>query len=188
MSVNIQTYSDEELMMQLQAGNSKCFELLYDRYHKRLFYYLKKFVKDTELAEDLLHDVFVKIYESCIRFDTNQKFSTWAFAIATNAFRNEYRNTNNRTRIIDTKLKFEKQSHISNDSSIDKSNFSKQVNTYIENLDEENKMLILLRFHEELTVPEISKILLIPEGTIKSRLFYQLKKMSQVFKEFNPAI
>ena len=49
-------------------------------------------------------------------------------------------------------------------------------------------MLILLRFHEELTVPEISKILLIPEGTIKSRLFYQLKKMSQVFKEFNTAI
>ena len=53
-------------------------------------------------------------------------------------------------------------------------------------MDEENKTILLLRFHEELSIPQISSIVGLAEGTVKSRLFYLLKKMANQLSVYNP--
>jgi len=70
--------------------------------------------------------------------------------------------------------------------SLDRINFRKELDLFVDNMSEENKTVFLLRYQEELTVPEISKILELPEGTIKSRLFYMMRRMAVEFKVYNP--
>ncbi|GDX51978.1 hypothetical protein LBMAG27_10250 [Bacteroidota bacterium] len=93
-------FTDEELMDRIRNCDRKCFEELYDRYHKRLFNFILRIVNDREKAEDFLHDVFIKVMESHDRFDVTRKFSTWIYTLAINLCRNEMRNQLNRKQLI----------------------------------------------------------------------------------------
>jgi RNA polymerase sigma-70 factor (ECF subfamily) len=100
--------SDEVLMQRIQSGERKYFELLFDRYQLRLFNFILRIVHDKEKAEDLLHDLFIKVIESPEKFDAQKKFSTWVYTLAVNICRNEIRNSNNRQRIIENDFQPEK--------------------------------------------------------------------------------
>ena len=179
-------WSDEVLMQRIQSSERKYFELLFDRYQIRLFNFILRFVRDKEKAEDLLHDVFVKVIECPQKFDAQKKFSTWVYTLATNLCKNEIRNSNNRRRILDSDFHGEKSFHPNHHEQFDKQNFKRELNSLIEMMDEENKTILLLRYYEELTVPEISAVVQLPEGTVKSRLFYLLKKLAAQLHAYHP--
>jgi RNA polymerase sigma-70 factor (ECF subfamily) len=83
------TYSDEELMMQFQAGNAYGFELLCGRYRGPVFAFLFRMLGgDRGAAEDLLQDIFVKVSGAACLYEPRAKFSTWLFTIARNHCRN----------------------------------------------------------------------------------------------------
>ena len=102
---SINSYSDEELMVQIKDGNSAAFEELYNRYSRVIFHYLYKMLGGLEsLAQDFLHDIFLKIIEKPFLFDQSKKFKTWIFQIAHNKCKNEYRKKDVRNQ---PKVKFE---------------------------------------------------------------------------------
>lgn len=179
-------FTDEELMSRVQNGDRKCFEELYDRYHKRLFNFIFRLLNDREKTEDFLHDVFIKVMESHDRFDVTRKFSTWIYTLAINLCRNETRNQLNRKQLIALNIIPEIISPAVQNENIDKRNFKLELNKLISEMDEENKTILLLKFHEELTIPQISAIVSLAEGTVKSRLFYMLKKMASQLSVYNP--
>ncbi|MEI7801074.1 MAG: sigma-70 family RNA polymerase sigma factor [Bacteroidota bacterium] len=180
-------WSDEVLMQRIQSGERKYFELLFDRYQHRLFNFMLRFVRHNEKAEDLLQDLFIKVMESPEKFNAQKKFSTWIYTLAINLCRNDIRNSNNRQRIVETDFQPEKSFHPNHHEQFDQRNFKRELNALLETMDEENKTILLLRFYEELTIPEISAIVLLPEGTVKSRLFYLLKKLATQLHAYNPA-
>lgn len=179
-------FTDEELMDRIRNCDCKCFEELYDRYHKRLFNFIFRIVNDREKAEDFLHDVFIKVMESHDRFDMTRKFSTWIYTIAINLCRNEMRNQLNRKQLIALNFIPDFISPAIQNENIDKRNFKHELNKLIGEMDEENKTILLLRFHEELSISQISSIVGLAEGTVKSRLFYMLKKMANQLSVYNP--
>ena len=174
-------------MQRLQRGERKCFEMLYERYHIKLFNYLLRLCKDAARAEDILHDCFIKVIEHPGKFNPQFRFSTWLYTIATNLYSNEMRNRQNRQRIQKEKLSYTDTFYTEEHNRIDRTNFRKELEEFLDNTTEENRLLFTLRFSEELTVPEISQVLDCPEGTVKSRLFYLMKKMAIVLKAYNPA-
>ncbi len=173
-------------MVRIQNGDRNGFEELYERYHKRLFNFIFRFVNDREKAEDLLHDVFIKVMESHERFDVNRKFSTWIYTLAINLCRNEIRNQLNRKQLLSLISIPDTISSSYQIENIDKRNFKRELNKLINEMNDENKSILLLRFHEELSIPQISAIMGLAEGTVKSRLFYLLKKMAGQLSVYNP--
>ncbi|MHB9142065.1 MAG: RNA polymerase sigma factor, partial [Paludibacter sp.] len=89
---NHTTKTDEELMSLLTKGGQSAFDELYSRYSKPLLnFFFRMLNSDREKAEDLLHDLFLKVIEKPEIFDVNKKFNTWFYTLASNMIKNEYR-------------------------------------------------------------------------------------------------
>jgi RNA polymerase sigma-70 factor (family 1) len=81
-------YTEPELLSLLIAGHTDALSELYTRHHKQLLLFLQKAAKSPSLAEDLLHDTFVKIWECRTQININQPFKPYLYAIARNQFLN----------------------------------------------------------------------------------------------------
>jgi RNA polymerase sigma-70 factor (ECF subfamily) len=137
-----------------------------------------------ELAEDFTHELFIKLVEHAVNFDPAKNARAWIFTIAANMCRNEWRNSNKRKNIIknlDTGPDVYEVSQNKADLVLLKNKIDDALNT----LDEEDKEILLLRYQQELSIKEIAQITGLPEGTVKSRIFYLLKKMSLQLKAFS---
>ncbi|MBK8290912.1 MAG: sigma-70 family RNA polymerase sigma factor [Flammeovirgaceae bacterium] len=174
--------SDEELMRKVQSGNEAALTEIYQRYSVALLRYFTRMLwQDAELAQDFLQDLFLKVLDNPSRFDSSRNFSTWIFSCAHNMCKNEYRNRTNRESAV---IPIERQNHTDLHKLIDERDFKDRLDLLLETLDEESKTLFLLRYEQELELTKISAILAIPIGTIKSRLFYLRKGLSQELNEY----
>lgn len=183
------SYSDEQLMLEVVKGNSLAFTAIYDRYSKPMLnYFYKMLWQDKLKAEDFMQELFTKIIHKPHLFNPKLRFKTWIFTIANNMCKNEYR-----------KQEVRKGSNndlhdniVVNDESLDQAKivdrglFSDRLKEELENLSVAHKQIFILRFKQGFSLKEIADVLDISEGTVKSRVFYTLKKLSSRLKEFNP--
>jgi len=166
-------------MSLLTKREQSAFDELYSRYSKPLLNFLFRMLhRDREKAEDMLHDLFLKIIEKPESFDNSKKFSTWFYTLASNMIKNEYRKQQIRNEFISNSIIGEFNGFDFNGERIDKDIFADRLATELNNVDIDTKTIFNLRFIEEMTIKEIAEIFDCPEGTIKSRLFYLTKKLS----------
>jgi len=179
--------TDEELMSLLTKREQSAFDELYIRYSKPLLNFLFRMLnRDREKAEDMLHDLFLKIIEKPESFDNSKKFSTWFYTLASNMIKNEYRKQQIRNEFISNSNIGDFNGFEFNGESIDKDIFTNRLATELNSVDIDTKSIFNLRFIEEMTIKEIADIFECPEGTIKSRLFYLTKKLSTKLAPFKP--
>lgn len=178
--------TDEELMILIQKNNHHAFEVLYERYSKRLLHFMFKMLNnDGEKAQDLLQDLFLKIAERPHMFDTGKKFYTWIFTVAANMCRTTYRTkntlstSNNENKVYSTPPLQEELI-----GRIDAGVFTTHLAHALEVLAYEHKETFILRFQEEFSIKEIAEMMNCSEGTVKSRIFYTTKKLAGELKEF----
>lgn len=183
---NISTLSDEELMSRLISSNdNKYLTELYNRYSTKLLGFLIKMFKgDVDKAQDFLHDIFVKVIDKKHLFNTDKKFYTWIFTIASNMckteFRKPYLNTIPTDEFVNDKL------HVQQDNLMDKQLFKALLKEKVHGLEYNHKTVFILRYNEKFTLKEIADITDSSLGTVKSRLFYATKKITEQLKEYNP--
>ena len=176
-------------MLLVHKGNEEAFNELYHRYAKRmLFFFYTRLYQDEQKAEDCLQDLFIKLLDKLETFDTNKRFSSWIYAIASNMCKNEYRKNERSwteeqnfdwTQLVDT------SAFGTFASASDKELFIESLQQQLSEMSDENRMIFLLRHQDGLTVPEISDIIDCPEGTVKSKLFYTTKKLFVKLNVFN---
>ena len=185
---NYQKNSDEELMQLLGRGDVAAFDELHHRYSKRLLtYFFRMLGGNEQRAQDLLQDLWLKLVRKPGLFHGSGRFSSWLFKVAHNACKNEYRRLAIRNRVkykADLDLLADSD-HSKLDDIIDKKMFKQKVLEALSELDENKQSTFLLRYQEQFSIKEISEILEISEGKIKSRLFYITKYLSQKLKEFH---
>ncbi|MFA6150344.1 MAG: sigma-70 family RNA polymerase sigma factor [Chitinophagaceae bacterium] len=180
---DISSYSDEQLMQEIERGHSAAFDLLYERYSEKLYRYLFRLLNnDRERAEDFLQEVFLKVLNSADSFDATKSVSTWLYTIATNLCRNEWRNTSNRQRLMKTFEPWEHHSSKTVNEKIDEKYRNKLLDAVMNELENEDREILQLRFQQEFSIREIAAIAGLPEGTVKSRIFYLLKKLAKQLK------
>lgn len=183
------TKSDEELMSLLTKGGQLAFDELYKRYSKPLLNFFCRMLNgDTKKAEDMLHDLFLKIIEKPASFDGNKKFNTWFYTLASNMIKNEYRSRQVRSEHEKHTLVNSNQLVEFNNESYDKNLFNNRLELELDTLEIEMKTLFNLRFREEMNIKQIAEIMNCPEGTIKSRLFYLSKQLSKRLSIYKPEI
>ncbi len=84
--LDLQTLTDEEVVkLILTKKDPKHFEIIYDRYSKVIFNKCLSFVQERKIAEDMSHDILLKVYLSLASFNYQSKFSTWLYSITYNA-------------------------------------------------------------------------------------------------------
>ncbi|HYW31940.1 MAG TPA: sigma-70 family RNA polymerase sigma factor, partial [Gemmatimonas sp.] len=88
---HLRTLDDGEVVSAFLAGEERAFEELVDRYQGRLLNFVYRTIGDRDRAEDLVQEVFIRVYRHIGRFDRSKKFSTWIYTIASNLAKNELR-------------------------------------------------------------------------------------------------
>src|SRR5207249_12153214 len=83
---------DGRLVFEHLADDPQAFGTLVDRYQTRLLNFINRTIGDRERAEDLVQEVFIRVFRHLHRFDQTKKFSTWIYTIASNLAKNELRN------------------------------------------------------------------------------------------------
>ncbi|MEL6852227.1 MAG: RNA polymerase sigma factor, partial [Bacteroidota bacterium] len=180
--------SDEKLMEKILGRDTLAFDHLYERYQGRLLrYFYRMLGQNEEKAQDFLQDLFVKIIDKPDRFDPNRKFSTWVFSVAANMCKNEYRRQEVR-KIMVREEHPEKLMEVGRppEEQVDRQTFAHQLSRQIGQLSENHRQVFILRFQEELSIKEISQVMQCSEGTVKSRIFYALRKLAGQLQAFNP--
>ncbi|MBN2611515.1 MAG: RNA polymerase sigma factor [Bacteroidales bacterium] len=176
-------YSDAGLMTQIRCANTLAFNELYSRYSRRMLYYFYRMLGNCEdTAQDFLQDLFYKIVDKPHLYNPAQKFSTWIFCIAHNMCKNEYRRRNVRQNI---RLSSESFNDLSEKCETE-NDLSETINLIYRELDhlgESHKTAFILRYREGFQVNEISEVLNLPEGTVKSRLFYARRCLVEKLKK-----
>lgn len=186
---NYEACSDEELLKHIASGKDAAFAALYDRHATRFLRYFYRLLNQDDIrANDLLQDWCIRIVDNAHRFDPKQKFLTWGYTIAGNLVKNEYRSRTVRRimTVTDDPGKFGEPLEELKDS-LDRTAFREALDKVVqEELSEAHREVFLLRYQEDLPLKEIAVIADCSEGTVKSRLFYALKKLSVALAAFHP--
>lgn len=176
--------SDEDLVTDICLGSRPAFDEIYHRYAGRIrYFFLQLYYFDSEYASDKTQDVFLKLLENSANFDPSKRFSPWIFALAYNLYKNDLRRKEviEKHRASFTEADFVVQPDAA--SALDRKIRKALVQQAMNQLDEEVKTIFVLRFADELTIPEIATVVGCAEGTVKSRLFYAGKKLSEKLKD-----
>jgi RNA polymerase sigma-70 factor (ECF subfamily) len=185
------SHTDNEIMQLVVERDSLAFSELYDRYNRMLVnYFYKMLWQDEEKAQDFMQDLFTKIVEKPKSFDIKRNFKTWMFSVANNMCKNEYRKQavrKNTSYNLDESYQI-KDTAMNAIDSLQDTQFSEKLTVELAKLDEKQKSTFVMRYFQHLSIKEIAETLECSEGTIKSRLFYTLKKLTVSLKDFAPQL
>jgi RNA polymerase sigma-70 factor (ECF subfamily) len=176
----LHTLDDSELVASFLDGEERAFQELVERYQTRLLNFIYRTIGDRERAEDLVQEVFIRVYRHLHRFDRTKKFSTWIYTIASNLAKNELRNRSRNPLIFfqtikknwqddDRPLQFEDTSSRPDDL-YRKRHLREMVEASVSKLPEHHRQVFILRELEGKSYEEIAEITGCNLGTVKSRL------------------
>ncbi len=172
-------YTDSELMQQIVSGDQAAFSELYLRYKDRMYYYFYRMLNNSaDQANDFLQELFMKLIEKPESYNPAYPFTTWLYSVANNMCKNEYRRRGVRKEYQEYQALDQKFDH-PNEYTIEPVQLIEKVFQTLDQLGEEHRSAFLLRYREGFPIKEVAEILDLPEGTVKSRLFYAKKMLSE---------
>lgn len=180
--------TDGELI-ELAKNDPELFGLLMERYQVQLSHYIRRMTQlGQDDVQDLLQEVFIKIYQKLNEYNEVLKFSSWAYRIAHNHIVDYFRKTNARPQ-TNSLEEYEWEKIISASISIEKDIMNKdcveKVKTCIEELPIKYKEVLILRFVQDLEYEEIMDILKKPKGSVATLIARGKEVLIKKMKEKN---
>ena len=169
-------YSDEQLMSLFQGGDEHAYVELVNRYKDKLINFIFNYLGDLESSEDVVQETMIKLYQKKHYYKEIAKFSTWLYTIAKNLANTELRKRKQRkTTLLSQFSKDDKTYELpSNDpepgQEIQTDIVNKIIRDAVDQLSEKFKIVIVLRDIQGLSYEDISEIINVPIGTVKSRI------------------
>ena len=188
----IRELDDSGLVAAFLGGEKRAFNELVSRYHVRLLNFVYRTIGDRERAEDLVQEMFVRVYRHLHRFDQSKKFSTWAYTIAGNLAKNELRNRSRNPLVLFQQirnswdadhrpLEWEDNTYRPDDL-YRKRHLKSMVEGAVAQLPEHHRLVFVLREMEGKSYEEISEITGVNLGTVKSRLNRARNNFAQIIE------
>ncbi len=190
--------TDIELMMRVKNGSKSAFNILVKRYQKRLINFFYRNLWDRDLSEDLAQEVFIRLYRSAKNYVPHSKFTTFIYRIAKNLLIDYYRQKKSKPRpssiftpgsadddnfkVLDTLPSDAKAP----DAQMQSLELGEAIKKAIDDLPEDQKQVFILGELEGFAYQEISDILQIPIGTVKSRMHAAFMKLRVLLIDFAP--
>jgi len=187
------TDEDQQLVARTQSGDAAAFDQLVVKYTPRLYGLVYNMTSNHEDTNDLLQDVFSKAYKAIRGFRGKSSFYTWIHSIAVNMTLNFLKKRGRRYHLslddIDAGVQNDKEFlELTASSSpvreADLSELQKRLNEAMMKLSEEHRAVVTMFHIQGMPHAEISKILRVSEGTVRSRLFYANRQLQNYLDEF----
>ncbi|MBI4455051.1 MAG: sigma-70 family RNA polymerase sigma factor [Acidobacteria bacterium] len=182
--------SDEYLIQKYLHGDTSRFNVLIQRWQKRIFNFIYRNLGDYEEARDLTQDTFAKVFLKLKDLDDTSKFSSWIYKVALNECRMAFRRAKGRQKVPleiyhqteaqgdeFCRIKSEEESpeeHLQKKESVDR------LREMIRMIPEEQRAVILMKEYENLKFHEIAEILDVPLSTVKSRMYLGLRTLRRL--------
>lgn len=178
--VALHELDDGHVVLEHLHGDPQAFGALVDRYQTRLLNFINRTIGDRERAEDLVQEVFIRVFRHLHRFDQTKKFSTWIYTIASNLAKNELRNRSRNPLVLFQAIKkhwepdhrpLQFEDTTARPDDLYRKRFLKQaVEQCVGQLPVHHRAVFVLRELEGKTYQEIADITGCTLGTVKSRL------------------
>ena len=184
---NFKDLSDDELIEGIVSKNDTLlFEMLYDRYAKLVYNKCYGFASSIHEAEDLTQDVFLKLFVKLKTFKGKSKFSTWLYAFTYNHCVN-YVTRNNSKKIEKQSVTTDNIGEDSYDPDVDDNSISmlkvEKLKEALELISPDERMILLLKYQDFLSIKELAEILELGESAVKMRLKRAKEKLINVYKD-----
>lgn len=171
---------DEDVMSQLSFGNDSALDIIVFRNHKPLYGYVYRLLQDEKLAEDIVQETFLKIYQQGKKGYTPDQFKPWMYKIATNCCKDYWKKASTqREYFTDEVIKEKMQTHHIINRQLERKWMVDSLNL----LSLDYRAVLYLRFYQDMTYAEIALTLDISINTVKTRIARGLKKLEGVLKE-----
>jgi RNA polymerase sigma-70 factor (ECF subfamily) len=186
--------SDEMLMVRYQRGDRDAFAELLRRYETQIFNFSLRYLRSSDLAEDVTQDTFLRIVQRAAEFKHESRFSTWLYAIARNLCLDELRKQKHRRhpsleqgdqngRTLEEKVPDSKPGTSAERSAVSHE-IRAQVVLAVEELPEDQREVFLLRHVGDVSFKDIATITGVGENTVKSRMRYALERLQKSLCDF----
>lgn len=176
MGKELNISSDNELIQEVRSGNRRAYSELVKRHQKALLRMALRFVKDLDVAEDVVQESFIKAYEKLNHFEGRSSFKSWLFQIAVNTAKNKLReNKRSTTDIDDVNIAVGAVA----ESSLVHTALANELQDEVDKLPVRQKTALVLRVYEDLSFKEIAEIMDCPYDTAKANYRHALLKLKE---------
>jgi RNA polymerase sigma-70 factor (family 1) len=174
-----QILSDQELIALLQEEDGKALRALYDRYIRQLHYFILRIAKSKVLTEDVLHDVFLKIWDNRMQIDPEQPFKSYLFTIAKRHLLNLLKRAQHEGAILEQIQKNTSPVESATDMDVDYRESRELISEAINQLPAQCREVFVRCKVQGLSYKETADELGITEGTVNSQMVKALKSIRQ---------
>lgn len=194
------TISDEQLLANYRQGDRASFAQLVERYQRELFHFLIRFLGDRAAAEDIFQEAFLQVHQSADQFDPQRRFRPWLFTIAANKARDLMRaqarrptsplqacinsNDEGSGQFIDLMSAAAEMPG----EPLERAEMQAMVRKTVMSMPDNLREILLLSYFHQFPYKQISDILNIPLGTVKSRLHAAVAQFAERWRSSNKGI
>ncbi len=177
----MQTTSDEVLIGRIAGGDRLAMQVLFARHHVRIYRFVLRMARNEATAEDLMSEVFLDVWRQAEKFEGRSAVSTWMLSIARFKALSVLRRRGEEELDDETADAIEDQAD-DPEVTLAKKDKGAVLQQCLTKLSTEHREIIDLVYYHEKSVEEVAGIVGIPEATVKTRMFYARKKLSELLK------
>jgi len=171
--------TDQQLVVRVQKGDKRAFDLLVLKYQYKVHAIVARFIRDSEEVRDVVQEAFIKAYRALPKFRGDSQFYTWLYRIAVNTAKNYLVARSRRPPSSDVDLddaeyysgSDQLKDHSSPENQLFRDQLEVAINQAIVELPEDLRTAVTLREYEGLSYEDIAAVMDCPVGTIRSRIF-----------------
>jgi RNA polymerase sigma factor (sigma-70 family) len=163
----LRTLEDEWLVVRCQLGERPAFDDLIDRWHEPLWKYIRRLTSDDEAAKEIVQDVWVRVLRGINRLRDGTKLRAWLFGIARRAVMDRLREQYAVPSMADIDVADIAAEGDSTDLELELASMQRELSR----LPVTEREVLTLFYLQELTLSQVAEVLVVPVGTVKSRLF-----------------
>jgi RNA polymerase sigma-70 factor (ECF subfamily) len=178
----MQTTSDETLIVRIADGDRLAMQVLFARHHVRIYRFVLRLVHNQATAEDLISEVFLDIWRQAGKFEGRSAVTTWMLGIARFKALSALRRRHEDELDEEVAERVEDQAD-DPETALAKKDKGAVLRQCLTALSAEHREVIDLVYYHEKSVKEVAEIVGIPEATVKTRMFYARKKLSELLQE-----
>ena len=173
--------SDNELLAGLAKGDQRAMPMLFARHRTRVFRFVLRRVRSEAMAEELVNEVFLAVWQQAGKFEGKSSATTLMLSIAHNKAVSSLRKRREESMDEDAAGEIPDDAD-SAETTLAKGGKAAALRVCLNKLPDDQRVVMDLVYYHEQSVKEVAEILGIPEATVKTRMFYARKKLSDMLK------
>ena len=171
---------EAKLIAAIAGGDATAVKRLYGLTHVRIYRYLVRQLRNEAIAEEVMNEVYLAVWQNAARYEARSAPMTWMLSIAHNKAISTLRKRHETTGIDQAVAEQIEDDSDTPEVISQKHDKAQVIRACVDRLGPEHKSVMDLVYYQERSVAEVAEILGIPEATVKTRMFYARKKLSEL--------